>query len=279
MENENCPYAFGIWGGLSGKRWLVENPRLTAYSFARCDDELCDTESYLSVFRYPSEFADYLALHGTTKGYDGSVGGEWLWIDIDNNELEQARKDAIALIENADRRYSVRFGDMLIFFSGSKGFHIGLPLSWSPEPSRDFNRVARSVAERLAGEVVIDKSIYDKVRAFRSPNSRHPKSGLHKIRLSYEELREWSIERIKREARRPRQFDYPIDCPIAEPLRMLWSEEASKPTAPSVKRTQHNEVGDKIDLPDRLNRQTIDFIRNGAGIGDRHRLLFRHRRI
>ncbi len=53
------------------------------------------------------------------------------------------------------------------------------PRLWSPAPSADFHRTARRFAEQLAelAAVTIDAGVYDKVRAFRAPNSRHPKTG------------------------------------------------------------------------------------------------------
>ena len=88
---------------------------------------------------------------------------------------------------------------LLAFFSGSKGFHVGLPTAlWSPEPSPTFHRVCRRFAEAIAevAGVAIDSGVYDAVRAFRAPNSRHPKTGLHKRRLSLDELLGLSLERI-----------------------------------------------------------------------------------
>ena len=88
-------------------------------------------------------------------------------------------------------RYRLDGDDLLVFFSGSKGFHIGLPTSlWQPMPSERYHRVARRFAEWLVEpiEIAIDVGIYDKVRAFRAPNSRHPKTGLHKRALSAREL-------------------------------------------------------------------------------------------
>jgi hypothetical protein len=56
--------------------------------------------------------------------------------------------------------------------------------------SADFHRTARRFAERLAelAAVTIDAGVYDRVRAFRAANCRHPKTGLHKRRLTLDEL-------------------------------------------------------------------------------------------
>ena len=53
----------------------------------------------------------------------------------------------------------------------------------------------------MAAGVRVDEGIYDKIRPFRCPNSRHPRTGLHKRRLRSEELMGMSLERIRDLAR------------------------------------------------------------------------------
>ena len=61
---------------------------------------------------------------------------------------------------------------------------------WQPTASLTFSRTTRRLAEGLAAavQVTIDGGVYDKVRAFHAPNSRHPKTGLHKRALMLDEL-------------------------------------------------------------------------------------------
>jgi hypothetical protein len=67
-----------------------------------------------------------------------------LWFDLDNEELQYAHKDAAALSVFLVERYAVEPGELLTFFSGSKGFHVGLSTAlWFPSPSLDFHRVCR----------------------------------------------------------------------------------------------------------------------------------------
>ena len=65
-------------------------------------------------------------------------------------------------------RYGLDGDELLAFFSGSKGFHLGLPLSLCGAllPSSDFNRIAKRLAEGLAGlaGITIDTGVFDKVR-------------------------------------------------------------------------------------------------------------------
>jgi hypothetical protein len=95
---------------------------------------------------------------------------------------------------------------------------------WAPAPFLDFNRVARRFAEGLAqlADVSIDASIYDKVRAFRAPNSRHPKTELHKRRLSLDELMNLSLDGIRSLAESPEPFTLPAPAAACEQAAADW---------------------------------------------------------
>ena len=108
----------------------------------------CEREAYLSAFRFGDDFRRPLNATGSTAGFSGPCWSPWLWWDIDAEELQYAHKDAGALAAFLVERYAVEPAELLIFFSGSKGFHVGLPTAlWSPAPSADFHRTARRFAE------------------------------------------------------------------------------------------------------------------------------------
>ncbi len=176
--------------------------------------------------------------------------------------------------------------DLLAFFSGVKGYHIGLPLSvcGSPEPSQTFYMVCRRFAEAIATRcvVAVDAGVYDRVRAFRAPNSRHPKTGLHKRRLTTGEIMGLTTRRIVELAAEPEPFDIPEPAPVADLAVRDWSAAVelveSEHRAAELRRGTVGKAGAK------LNRSTLEFIRDGAtsggtsndqalGVG-RHRLLF-----
>ena len=98
--------------------------------------------------------------------------------------------------------------DLLIFFSGSKGYHLGLPTFWGPAIPSCSTRRRGDFAERLAADAVvsIDPSVYDEVP---HPNSRHPKTGLHKRKFALDELLHLSPEAIRRFAAKPEPFTLP----------------------------------------------------------------------
>ena len=166
---------------------------------------------------------------------------------------------------------------MLAFFSGSKGFHIGLPTAlWLPEPSPTFHRDCRRLAETIAAAagVAIDSGIYDAVRAFRAPNSRHAKTGLHKRRLSLDELLGLSLPRIVELAAEPAAFGLPEPRGNAETAALLaadWQAAVEQVAKQGEVKAARRAASNGTPT---LNRATLEFMRDGAGNGDRHRMLF-----
>ena len=270
------PYGFRIVGDLSERRRLVDAGRALAGYCACADGSQVEREAYLSAFDFPGEFKAWMDAYGTPKGYAGSCRASYLWFDIDEaDDLDAAHRAARRLAGALLHRYrSLDEGDLLTFFSGSKGFHVGLPLAWGPSPSPTFNLTARRMAGCRAEEagVKIDGGVYDKVRAFRAPNSRHPKTGLHKRRLSLDELMGLSLARIRDLAREPLPFDLPAPGTADPTAAADWArDEAGARQEAEGKARRHTDG--KASGPT-INRATFDFIRDGAGVGDRHRTLF-----
>jgi len=288
MPHSDNAFTFGfrIIGGTTNER------RLTDWSAAfrgccECDERAeVDRESYLSAFTFGDDFRRHLAATGSVRGFAGATWSEWIWFDIDRDDIDQATRDARRLAAGLADRYALDGDELLAFFSGSKGFHIGLPLSvcGSPEPSQTFYKVCRRFAEAVAthSTVAIDSGIYDRVRAFRSPNSRHPKTRSHKRRLAFGELMNLTTRRIVELAAEPEPFDLPEPAPVADQAVRDWAAAVelveNEHLAAEMRRGTVGKVGA------RLNRATLDFIRDGAtsggtandqalGVG-RHRLLF-----
>jgi hypothetical protein len=275
MTTASMPYGFRVVGSKTGRRRLVDAAAAFAACCA-CDPRAeSDRESYLSAFTYGEDFRRHLEETSSTKGYGGPCWGPWLWWDIDReNDPEHALRDARRLIAFLLDRYPVLDDDdLLAFFSGSKGYHVGLPTFWNPAPSVLFNRAARRFAENIAASagVGIDAGVYDAVRLFRAPNSRHPKTGLYKRRLTHDELMGMSLDGIRRLAERPEPFDLPAPAATCEQADADWQAAMTTVCQQSEEKTRRAAVSDGSP---RLNRTTLDFIRDAAAQGDRHRLLF-----
>lgn len=269
-----APYGFIVRGSPLTDRLLVDWTR-AFNAYCQCDDRAdVGQEGYLSAFCYGADFRRHLAETGSTKGYDGLCGSRWLWVDIDRKgDIERAATDARRLAAALVDRYRLDGDELLLFLSGGKGFHAGLPLSLcgSPPPSAIFNAVARRFAEGHAERLgfAIDGGVYDKVRLFRAPNSRHPKTGLHKRRLTFDELLHLKTEAVLRLAATPEPFDLPAPTGPNAQAVADWQAAAAVEAAATARRERQDGNG-----AGRLNRATLAAIRGELPTGDRHRLLF-----
>jgi hypothetical protein len=266
---------FRLLGSATSRRRLIDFDAAFA-AYAECDDKAeVDREAYLSAFTYGEDFRYHLAETGSTRGYDGPCWAPWLWFDLDGEDLDAVLTDARRLAAGILHRYRTLDDDaLLLFFSGSKGIHVGLPVSWDPAPSVTFHRTARHFAEALAAATgaTIDTGVYDKVRLFRAPNSRHPKTGLHKRRLTLDELLNLDGDRVRQLAAAPEPFALPA-VTAADPQAVADWQAALQ----AVEREAEVKAERRATLANgtpRLNRATLAFIRDGADQGDRPRLLF-----
>ena len=268
-------FGFRVLDGRDKPRRLTDAGAAWAAHAAR--DPRCELhrECYLSAFQFDSRFGDFLTATGSTKDYAGPCWSPWLWWDIDRDgddagAIDAARRLCMAIIDAA----GVNDADVLAFYSGRKGYHLGAPTAlWMPTPGPDYHRIARRFAELIAERagVTIDSGVYAIVQLFRAPNSRHPRTGLHKRRITVDELMHLTPDAIAQLARQPEPFDTPTPDYHSEAAAQLWTEATRhvRDAAAVLAARKAANAG-----PGRLNRATLDYIRDGAAQGDRHRLLY-----
>src|SRR5262249_17231195 len=107
---------------------------------------------------------------------------------------------------------------------------------------------------------------------FRAPNSRHPRTGLSKRRLSLGELLHLDTARIREMAAAPAPFELPTVTATDERAAADWQAASQAVEREAATKAERSAV--MVDGAPRLNRATLAFIRDGAEVGDRHRLLF-----
>jgi hypothetical protein len=271
-SNDVTCFGFRIVGDCRNDRRLVDWPS-AFLGHCRCDPKAeLQAEAYLSAFQFSDDFKAYLEAKGTTRGFKGVAWASWLWFDVDREDLQQSLSDARRLVAGMLERFGLADDDLLRFFSGSKGFHIGLPTSlWGPLPSVDFPKQCRNFAEAIAEQcqVAIDSNVYDHVRPFRAPNSRHPKTGRHKRYLQAGELMHLSLDRILELASVPEPLELPTMPELNHRAVAEWNaavdlkSQAAEMTSKSAGRGKLS-----------LNRSTLEFIREGARTGERGTRLF-----
>lgn len=280
--------------GVAGKRTPCE---VVNRFYAACNvhEEMAKlTDYYLTMFAFPHAFVSDVMNGGQeVKGYEGCVWSPFVWFDIDReNDLPAAIHDTVKLVEHLIS-LGLDAANIQVWFSGSKGFHVGIPISMfgeSTNPSPQFHAHCKAVAIRLSEEagIVVDRSVYDRVRLFRCPNTRHSATGLFKVPVTLDELKSpHSDTLVRQRAAQPRAlmfvspgkatkgdacFAFPAD-PVAE-LEARWlqitdgnlSRACWQPNA--RRRLLANEC-----LPC-LRRKTVEYVCNGAQDGERANRLF-----
>jgi hypothetical protein len=271
LEPSAFPYGFRVVDGRDQERRLCDfNAAFVAHLG---DDERADNgkEVYLSAYQFSQDFREYLKTHGTTKGFSGPTWSPWLWFDIDRDSFHDAMTDARRLVGFLCDRWTIDAESLLLFFSGRKGFHIGLPTSlWNAQPAAAFHEYTKHFAKSLASlaDVVVDDGVYDRVRLFRAPNSRHQRSGLRKRRLTADEFFRLSADAMLTQAQEPQESELPKPVPLGERAAADWTD------AVSFMHKHAEAVSLKGSDDARLNALTRVFINEGATSGDRHRLLY-----
>lgn len=172
-------------------------------------------ECYTTLFLYNKEILEYMKKNirkgkPSVGGYEGKVQGPFFVIDMDSENLKEAlevlRQIATFLLEY----WGLSQESLLVYFSGSRGFHILLDtrIFGKIEPSRNLHMVFSEIRKGIVGwskvkkREIVNHTIKDKVRLFRVVNTINAKSGLYKVQLTLEELFKSGVEDIRNKARK-----------------------------------------------------------------------------
>lgn len=143
-------------------------------------------ECYTTIFRFTEDYLTYRNEKGTVEGYVGSCYTDMFWFDVDDDNLENSLIGTFNLLVTLENSFHVDRKDLKVYFSGKKGFHVGIPTStFGALPSPQLPRALKAMAGRIAevAGVTIDYSIYRTNSLLRLPNTVNAKSGLFKIPL------------------------------------------------------------------------------------------------
>lgn len=208
-----------------------------------------DYEAYATLFPYSKGVFDHLKLSvnedgkPTLSGFEGDVYCKALYFDIDCEENPSASfKSTRELINRLINKYGLKPEHILVFFSGNKGFHVGISAKHFGgfEPCNELPYQIRRLAERITdGIEYVDSSIYNLNRFFRLPFSRHAKSGLYKVPISIDEIKTLNILKIRELAKEPRidfQFEKVNQYIVNNLLLKEWTLSKVKPEIAKVER-------------------------------------------
>lgn len=215
---EKIKNGFYVGNGVRGDRVVGDVDALFEQACMASEWAIQKTDCLLSMFRYPAEYLEEVRQTRRARGSDGVHWGPFLWFDIDReNDLPAAVRDTVSLVKYivyvlSDEKRDFTSENLQIWFSGCKGFHLGLPIQIFGDdilPREGFGKLCKAVAERLDKEagVTIDSNVYDFVRLLRCPNTRHKTTWLYKIPVTLAELEsENAVAMIHRRAKYPRRL-------------------------------------------------------------------------
>ena len=133
------------------------------------------------------------------------------YLDFDDKEnFENVREDVLTTINLLCKIFKLKIDEINIYFSGGKGIHLTVSKEvLGIQPSKHLNVVFKYIMNFLRNQTkhkTIDIKIYDNKRLFRVSNSKHEKTGLYKIRISYDELKSLEYDSIRQLATNKRLY-------------------------------------------------------------------------
>lgn len=156
-------------------------------------------------------------------GYDWMNWLDRMLFDLDSphGDLRLAHKEAITLLDHLTKLVGEH--NVQVYFTGGRGFHILMnvhPLNAGyDEPVIKDHVTANAfavTATRHLGLMTVDLGIYTKHRLVRKPDTRNPRTGLYKARISNFTLRSRQLSDILAMAQPDRykaqQADEPSEC-------------------------------------------------------------------
>lgn len=219
MSLSNFRYVEIVRDGIFNRGNIVELPEGTSNFDLDYFEKGEVIDGYHSVFMHTQELFEHAKTNKSVRGYNGSCFCDYLFWDMDSESIEQAKQDTIALVGSLSEYTGSN--NIRIYFSGGKGFHLFLRthILHAFVNRREYNVFIKNVCSNLAcGLKSFDNKIYDKTRIVRTPNSRHGKTGLYKVELTYEALCELSINGIIEYAKQQRPSFYQPDGIVSDKL-------------------------------------------------------------
>jgi len=240
---------------------------------------------YRSAYTYGEDAKEYWEANGESiKGYTGETYSSELWFDLDcETNPARAKKASVDLMAYLDKLGWVEAVE--IFFSGFKGFHIIVHTKnrFVPaEVSLICYNIAKEAGVPIGADGVFDTSVYNITRIFRLPHTRHQKTGLYKIPLTSDELRDMKIDEIKKLASEPRFEEFDLKPVDADDLKKKY--KAAQKEKPELKSVQGGATGESqqsaspVDLamcPPGYRKCIYALEQGDIGPGQRHEAILR----
>jgi replicative DNA helicase len=151
-----------------------------------------DKDYYQSIFIYNDEQYAHWEKTKSVAGIVDVLTNRLVWDFDSSNNLDEAKEDAKTLCTRLIER-GIPKDDIFIAFSGMKGFSIEVIADKQRFTPDEFRNINLALAEGLKTN---DTKILDAARIFRVVGTKHPKSGLYKFPLTFNQLFELPVKTI-----------------------------------------------------------------------------------
>lgn len=224
------------------------------------------TDTYSTIYRYDNRNQDIANIIAP------------LYIDLDIDDLEnnypKLKRDMLLLARRIKTLFNLEDDNLQIFFSGSKGFHILIPYEvFGIRPCKDLNSKYKSIATELKSYTItksIDTKIYDSKRLFREPNTINSKTGLYKVPLTLNDVKDFNYEELIEYAKSPKVRD---DIEINKTYKKK-SEEAFNSLIEELEERQRRSINHHVARQMLENKEMLPCVKyvlqNGAVKGGRN---------
>lgn len=215
---------FAEFGYKKGNGW-VRNISIKEEEINEYRERYGNIDVYTTYFRYPKP---------GKPDRNTEVIGDMVFDFDSEKDVEEARNDAVGVIENLRKEFDIDPDTIRIVFSGKKGYHIIVPYqTFNVEADKDLDKTYKRIAEGFykAGYKTIDMKMYQKNRFLRLPNSKHNDTGFYAIQLTFNELKSLDTDRIMSLAAKPKNVVYkkPRPSEKAKELYNVNRERMDKP--------------------------------------------------
>lgn len=156
-----------------------------------------DKQHYVSTYFYDKSHFDQFQKTKSVKGFTGVTTNK-IWFDFDSkDEIEKARFDTLEVIARL-KASGIKEENIQIYFSGNKGYNVVVELNRELTQQQAQSIAINKFAKNLD---TFDHTLYDGNQILRVAGTKHEVSGLYKIPLTVEEIREMTSDEIKLKAK------------------------------------------------------------------------------
>lgn len=201
-----------------------------------------------------------------------------LYLDFDGNiedeeSYKKVRIDTILGISYLNNILNVPKEFIKIYFSGNKGFHLIVPnIVFGINASKDLNSKYKMIAKSVDDHTInhsVDTRIYDKKRLIRMPHTINGKTGLYKVPITEDNLRNFTYEEMIAYAKNDKNIDYPKPRIIPKAKEKFLKITTIETKSKKKKKVNSNFINPNYKIPPCIK----NMFNNGAEEGERNNTL------